>query len=71
MSSNKQASAATERTKVVVRNLPPTLGVDAFKDVLEKHASADSYNWLQYYPGKIRCVHHQAKRIFISETRVV
>jgi hypothetical protein len=43
-----------ERTKVVVRNLPPTLGAEAFKDVLDKHMPADTYNWLQYYPGKIR-----------------
>jgi hypothetical protein len=53
MSSSKPQN---ERTKVVVRNLPPTLGLDAFKDVLEKHVAADRYNWLQYYPGKIRCV---------------
>jgi hypothetical protein len=49
------AKPANERTKVVVRNLPPTLGLEAFKEVLDKHIPADSYNWLQYYPGKIRC----------------
>lgn len=46
---------AAERTKVVVRNLPPTLGLDAFQEVLHKHVAPDSYTWLQYYPGKIRC----------------
>lgn len=48
------AGAVAERTKVVVRNLPPTLGAEAFKEVLDKHTSPDAYNWLQYYPGKIR-----------------
>lgn len=46
---------AAGRTKVVVRNLPPTLGLDAFQEVLHKHVAPDSYTWLQYYPGKIRC----------------
>lgn len=54
------AKLPQERTKVVVRNLPPTLGVEAFKDVLDKHVSADSYTWLQYYPGKIRYDRWQA-----------
>lgn len=45
---------AAERTKVVVRNLPPTLGLDAFQEVLHKHVAPDSYTWLQYYPGKLR-----------------
>lgn len=40
---------------MVVRNLPPTLGLDAFQEVLHKHVAPDSYTWLQYYPGKIRC----------------
>jgi hypothetical protein len=46
--------AAPERTKVVVRNLPPTLSQDAFTDVLHKAVAADSYTWLQFYPGKLR-----------------
>lgn len=58
MSTSNSTSAVkplSERTKVVVRNLPPTLGVEAFKEVLDKHMPPDTYNWLQYYPGKIRC----------------
>jgi len=45
---------ASERTKVVVRSLPPLLGAEAFKEVIDKHADG-SYNWWSYFPGKARC----------------
>jgi len=46
-------SPSTERTKVVVRNLPPTLAADAFQSAINKHAES-TYNWLAYYQGKVR-----------------
>lgn len=47
-------SRPVERTKVVVRNLPPLLTSDSFAEVLEKHA-AGTYDWSSYFPGKVRC----------------
>lgn len=44
-----------ERTKVVVRNLPPTLAAEAFRSTIDKLAEG-SYDWFVYYPGKVRCV---------------
>jgi hypothetical protein len=52
---------AAERTKVVVRNLPPTLSLDGFRAVLDKHAAPNSIGWLQYIPGKVRCVRQFAR----------
>lgn len=49
------SKSLAERTKVVVRNLPPTLSAEAFQGALDK-AAADSFNWLAYYPGKFRCL---------------
>ena len=43
-----------ERTKVVVRNLPPGLTEDAFRAVVDKHHEG-KYDWWSYYAGKIRC----------------
>lgn len=45
--------SATERTKVVVRNLPPTLAKEAFVSTIDKHVEG-AYNWLAYYSGKVR-----------------
>lgn len=42
-----------ERTKVVVRNLPPSLTAEAFQATIDKHAEGE-YNWVAYYPGKVR-----------------
>ena len=42
------------RTKVVVRNLPPGLTEDAFRALVDK-ALAGRYDWLAFYPGKVRC----------------
>jgi hypothetical protein len=49
------SKASAERTKVVVRNLPPTLSREAFLNAIDKHAEG-TYNLLAYYPGKVRYV---------------
>lgn len=43
-----------EKTKVVVRKLPPALTEDNFKAALDKVCDASTYDWLSYYPGKVR-----------------
>ncbi len=43
-----------DKTKVIVRKLPPGLSEEGFR----KAASAwiiDKFDWLSYYPGKVRC----------------
>lgn len=47
-------SKARERTKVVVRNLPPALTEDALRAVVDK-AAGGKYGWSAFYPGKVRC----------------
>lgn len=41
-----------EKTKVVVRRLPPALSEDSFKTVLDKHVEG-KYDWMSYFPGKV------------------
>jgi hypothetical protein len=43
----------SERTKVVIRGLPPTLSKDAFNDAVGS-LIADKHDWQAYYPGKVR-----------------
>jgi hypothetical protein len=50
MSANRQP---TERTKVVVRGLPPTLTEEALREAIDK-VIAGKYNWFSYYVGKVR-----------------
>jgi regulator of nonsense transcripts 3 len=47
------SKSVADRTKVVVRNLPPTLSREAFVSTIDKHAEG-TYNWLAYYQGKVR-----------------
>jgi regulator of nonsense transcripts 3 len=47
------SKAVKERTKVVVRNLPPALTEDAFKKAIDKYYE-DKYDWFSYYSGKLR-----------------
>lgn len=42
-----------ERTKVVVRNLPPALTEDALRGVVDKLVGG-RYGWSTFYPGKVR-----------------
>ena len=44
-----------ERTKVVVRKLPPLMSEAEFRDEVDSVA-ADQYDWLSFLPGKVRCV---------------
>ncbi|WIA36414.1 hypothetical protein OEZ86_007725 [Tetradesmus obliquus] len=59
------SKASTERTKVVVRNLPPTLSREAFLSAIEKHAEG-TYNWLAYYPGKVSLKRTMFSRAFLN-----
>lgn len=43
-----------EKTKAVVRKLPPALTEDHFKAALEKVCAPTTYDWFCYFPGKIR-----------------
>lgn len=45
-----------ERTKVVVRKLPPGLNEQGFKAVVEKLIEG-KYTWLSYCEGKARYAH--------------
>lgn len=45
--------AEDKRTKVLVRNLPPTLSEDGFRAVIDKIVGG-RYDWLAYYPGRVR-----------------
>lgn len=45
-----------DRTKIVVRKLPPYLKEDDFSTELKKH-SISTYEWFAYYPGKARSDH--------------
>jgi regulator of nonsense transcripts 3 len=47
------AKPAKERTKVVVRSLPPALAEDAFRKALDKTCEG-KYDWFSYFQGKIR-----------------
>lgn len=62
-----------ERTKVVVRQLPPTLSEESFKVAIDK-VVPDTYNWFSYYPGKVsqkRIVHSRAYINFKDITDVL
>lgn len=64
---------ALQRTKVVVRNLPPALSEASLREAVDK-AAAGSYDWLAYFPGKIgakRTVLSRAYIRFISIEAVV
>lgn len=41
-----------EKTKVIVRRLPPALSEESFKTILDKYAEG-KYDWVSYYPGKV------------------
>eukprot|EP00879_Flechtneria_rotunda_P005703 GHRR01006004.1.p1 GENE.GHRR01006004.1~~GHRR01006004.1.p1 ORF type:complete len:554 (+),score=244.95 GHRR01006004.1:250-1911(+) len=56
---------ATERTKVVIRNLPPTLTADAFTATINKHVQG-TYDWMAYYPGKVSLKRTAFSRAFIN-----
>lgn len=45
-----------EKTKVIVRKLPPALNEESFKAALDKVCPPATYDWFCYYPGKVRCV---------------
>lgn len=45
--------AKKERTKVVVRRLPPGLTEEAFKSTIDKLVEG-KYSWLSYWQGKVR-----------------
>lgn len=47
------SKAVKERTKVVVRNLPPGLTEDAFRKAVDKYYEG-KFDWFSYYPGKVR-----------------
>eukprot|EP00877_Chromochloris_zofingiensis_P005904 jgi/Chrzof1/1567/Cz10g12210.t1 len=60
------------RTKVVVRNLPPTLTEEAFRTTIDKLVEG-KYNWLSYFPGKVslkRTLHARAYLNFITPESV-
>jgi regulator of nonsense transcripts 3 len=42
-----------DRTKVVVRGLPPSLPEDSFKAAIDKTLEG-KYDWFSYFPGKTR-----------------
>jgi hypothetical protein len=52
---------AKERTKVVVRGLPPALTEDALRGVVDKLVGG-RYGWSAFYPGKVRCGRRRAPR---------
>ena len=41
-----------QRTKVVVRRLPPGLAEDGFKEILNSEVDASTYVWFRYAKGK-------------------
>lgn len=43
-----------ERTKVVVRKLPPLMSEAELLEELDSVA-ANQYDWLSFVPGKVRC----------------
>ena len=45
---------AKEKTKLVVRKLPPALTADSFLAAINKIAEG-KYNWSTYLQGKVRC----------------
>eukprot|EP00775_Hariotina_reticulata_P013820 gene13820-13941_t len=55
----------SQRTKVVVRNLPPTLAADAFQSAINKHAEG-AYSWLAYYQGKVSLKRTVFSRAFLN-----
>ena len=48
-------SAASSKTKVLVRKLPPSLTEEQFLQTVEK-LIGNRYDWLSYYAGKSRSV---------------
>ena len=51
----KMPTKPVERTKVVVRKLPPLMSEAELRDEVDSVA-ADQYDWLSFVPGKVRCV---------------
>ena len=47
-------TSAREKTKVVVRKLPPAMTEAMFKQVLDSNVASDRYTWFSYYQGKAR-----------------
>ena len=46
---------ALERSKVVVRKLPPLIDEAELRSEID-NVAADQYNWFSFVPGKIRSV---------------
>jgi hypothetical protein len=55
---------SSDRTKVVVRHLPPTITEASLLPLIDS-AFASRYNWLSFYPAKIRLV--QTLSSFIND----
>ncbi|KAL6774082.1 UPF3 [Auxenochlorella protothecoides x Auxenochlorella symbiontica] len=55
---------AEERTKVVVRHLPPSLSEDAFKSAVQEWL--DRSNWSAYYQGKVSAKEHVHSRAYLN-----
>eukprot|EP00198_Chlamydomonas_reinhardtii_P001763 XP_001691099.1 UPF3 protein [Chlamydomonas reinhardtii] len=54
-----------QKTKVLVRKLPPAMSEDTFKSVLDSVA-AGRYNWLSYYAGKVSLKRVASSRAYIN-----
>lgn len=55
---------STERTKVIVRNLPAFLSEESFRTAVDK-VLAGKYDWLSYFPGKA-----SPKRLILSRAYI-
>ncbi|WJX26143.1 NMD pathway component [Trifolium repens] len=56
---------SSDRTKVVVRHLPPTITEASLLPLIDS-AFASRYNWLSFYPAKISQKHTSYSRAYID-----
>ncbi len=58
--------APNVRTKLIIRNLPPTLTEDAAIDALHAAIPPPSYNFIDYIPGKLSATTIRPSRLYIN-----
>lgn len=54
------------RTKLIIRNLPPTLPQDAAVEALHTAISPQSYNYFDYIPGKLSATTIRPSRLYVN-----
>lgn len=54
------------RTKLVVRNLPPSLAEDAALDTLHAIIPSEAYNYVAFFPGKLSSNRIRPARLYIN-----